>query len=134
MDAEQFYRKVQKTPTCWLWIKGLHEAGYGVVWIDGKNRRAHRVSYEMAKGPIPPGTQLDHLCRVRRCVNPDHLEAVTQRENILRGAGLAAQNSVKTHCPQGHPLSGPNLYLFDGRRYCRTCHKRHADAYAQRIK
>lgn len=81
------------------------------------------MSHELHKGPIPEGLVIDHLCRNRGCVNPDHLEAVTQRENILRGEGLAAANARKTHCPKGHPYSGENLYVVpsSGRRQCRIC-------------
>ena len=86
---------------------------------------AHRVSYEMAKGKIPDGLQLDHLCRMTLCVNPSHLEPVTPKENIRRGetAEVARLTQLsKTHCPQGHPYSGENLYLKpNGRRECRQC-------------
>ena len=86
---------------------------------------AHRVSYEMAKGSIPPGLQLDHLCRTTLCVNPAHLEPVTPKENIRRGstAEVARRTQLsKTHCPQGHAYEGANLYLApDGGRECRQC-------------
>ncbi len=70
---------------CWLWVGKVNRGGYGVTSVAGKTRSAHRVSYEWHVGPIPIGLDLDHLCRVRRCVNPDHLEPVTRRENINRG-------------------------------------------------
>ncbi len=134
MTAALFYESVKKTAACWLWMRGRNGSGYGSVWINGRGFRAHRIAYELTNGPIPQGAHLDHLCRVRHCVNPSHLEAVTQQENILRGTGLAAQNAKKTHCPKGHPLSGDNLYLYDGRRYCRLCHKRHSNAYSKRTR
>jgi len=123
--AERFWPKVRKTDGCWLWI-GAKANGYGRVAFNGKVAGAHRVSYEMAHGPIPVGLQLDHLCRTRACVRPDHLEAVTCRENLLRGTGLVAVEVAKTHCPQGHPYSGDNLLYSRTKRgglcrVCRTC-------------
>jgi hypothetical protein len=83
--------------------------------------RAHRVSYVLAHGSIPDGLQLDHLCRNKLCVNPTHLEAVTARENTLRGVSVAAVNAKKTHCPRGHELSGSNLLAYRKVRSCRAC-------------
>ncbi|MBO0884191.1 MAG: HNH endonuclease [Mycobacterium sp.] len=86
------------------------------------HRGAHVFAYELLVGPIPTGMQLDHLCRNRSCVNPDHLEPVSQRVNLLRGATQPAFNTAKTHCPQGHPYEGDNLaFNRDGSRFCRTC-------------
>ncbi len=118
--ANSFSSRIQKTATCWLWTGTKNHAGYGRFMVDGRRVGAHRHSYILAKGPIPAGLQIDHLCRVRACVNPDHLEAITQEENILRGFGISVVNAKKTHCPQGHPLSGTNLLLGKHRR-CRTC-------------
>jgi hypothetical protein len=116
----RLWARVEKTETCWLW-KGHTVSGYGMFSIAGKSIYIHRYAYELLVGPIPEGMQLDHLCRVRHCVNPDHLEPVTNRENVLRG--LAATER-KTHCKRGHPLSGPNLYLSPtGIRVCRECGK-----------
>jgi len=96
--------------------------GYGEFKRNGKTYKAHRIAWEKANGPIPPGMQIDHLCRNPACVNVNHLEAVTQRVNILRGFGTAAINARKTKCKRGHPLEGSNLCkTLDGRRKCRAC-------------
>lgn len=84
---------------------------------------AHRVYYEARFGPIPAGLQLDHLCRNRGCVNPDHLEPVTCRENLMRGHTVAAANAKKTHCNAGHALAGDNLRVWKGKRYCIVCQR-----------
>jgi len=121
---QRFWSKVNKTDTCWLWTACIQTGGYGLSWYNGRNVLAHRLSYELLKGEIPKGLTIDHLCRVRHCVNPDHLEVVTNKENVLRGEGLSAINSRKTHCKRGHPLSGDNLYRHPkGERHCRACKK-----------
>ena len=103
---------------CWVWAKGLHPTGYGSLGVNESWGYGHRVYYERSKGPIPAGLHIDHLCRVRACVNPDHLEAVTQQENIRRGA------EAITHCRQGHPYDESNTYRNkDGHRTCRTCRR-----------
>lgn len=110
--------------SCWLWTGTINVDGYGKVSFRLPCRLAHRVVYERLVGPIQDGLQLDHLCRVRNCVNPNHLEPVTSRVNSLRGEGLAAQNVIKTHCPAGHLYDAANLspYTRGGKaRYCRTC-------------
>lgn len=108
---------------CWLWLGTQNGNGYGQFWTGERLEMAHRWSYEHHIGPVPDGLVLDHLCRVRSCVNPDHLEPVTHRENVLRGAGLPAQNVVKTHCPRGHPYSGTNLLSKERHRFCRICNQ-----------
>jgi len=112
---------------CWLWHGATNKRGYGfLVWCD-KFAYAHRVSYEIFVGPIPAGFQVDHLCRVTNCVNPFHLEAVTQTEN--------ARRTRQTHCKYGHPLSGDNLRVYpDGRRKCVACNRRNARAAHKRAK
>ena len=138
MDVRvRFWAKVRKTATCWIWTSAIIRSGYGTFWIDGGMQYAHRLSYEWTIGPIPPGLQLDHLCRVRECVNPSHLEPVTNRENILRGFGFAALNARKTHRPQRHPLSGDNLYVRIDQhgsrlRTCRVCVNARGRRYRKR--
>ncbi len=104
---------------CWIWVAQISPKGYGRYW-DGEKRiqvQAHRFSYEFFHGPIPSRLQIDHLCRVRECVNPDHLEPVTPFENMRRGQ----HGVLKTHCAQGHLLVEPNLRLVGNRKYCRAC-------------
>lgn len=120
-STQRFWSKVKKTDSCWNWIGYIHSDGYGGFWINGKTKQAHRIAYELIKGKIPNGLQLDHLCRNRKCVNPDHLEPVTARENILRGEGQAFVNSNKTHCKRGHKFTKNNTYQRNGKRHCRTC-------------
>jgi hypothetical protein len=104
---------------CWLWVGALNPGnGYGVINVDGKKRFAHRVAYELSIDAIGTGLEIDHLCRVRACVNPLHLEAVPASTNVRRQPRRAV-----THCPQGHPYSGDNLYEWNGHRKCRTCQR-----------
>ena len=118
---QRFWAKVNKTDTCWLWTAAAPN-GYGQIGAGGKTLRAHRVAYEMLVGPIPEGLQLDHLCRVTLCVNPNHLEPVTNRENVLRGESPLAKKARQTECLRGHPLSGANLYTYpNGNRRCKIC-------------
>ena len=122
----RFWLKVEKTETCWLWTAGRVWNGYGQFKVAGRHVYAHRFAYELLVGPIPEGLTIDHLCRVRHCVNPAHLEPVTSRENTLRGDTPAARNAAKTHCPQGHPLEAGNLRLSElrrGGRACLICHR-----------
>ncbi|WP_422696018.1 HNH endonuclease signature motif containing protein [Cupriavidus necator] len=105
-----------------MWVKHLDSSGYGQISFKGKRQSTHRFSYELFVGPIPHGFQIDHLCKNTACCNPEHLEAVTPRENVLRSQGPSAINARKTTCPKGHPLSGENLYVQpDSKRRCRTC-------------
>ena len=107
---------------CWLWTASVRPSGYGQIWtrtVEGRRRllSAHRAVWEAARGPVPDGLDLDHLCRVRTCVNPDHLEPVTRKTNILRGLAPAAANARKTVCDKGHQLQ----LLPTGRRGCPKC-------------
>lgn len=111
---------------CHIWTASTGTWGYGqfkiISGVGNPMRPTHRIAYELMYGLIPQGLQIDHLCRVPRCVNPFHLEAVTPAENKARGMSPAALNARKTHCPQAHPYSGDNLYVDPrGGRHCRTC-------------
>lgn len=127
--AKRFWGKVDKTDGCWLWNASRKDDGYGRFWLDGRMVYAHRTAYELLVGPIPEGLQLDHLCRTPACVNPEHLEPVTQQENILRGIGIPVINARKTHCPSGHPYDTENTILYENRRYCRPCQRAHIRAW-----
>src|SRR5271169_1973258 len=97
---------------CWTWTGPIEKSqGYGVFSCSGKSLRAHRVGYELTKGPIPPDRQLDHLCRNRGCPNPNHLEAVSRLLNILRGESFSAKNAKKTICAKGHPLNDSTVQV-----------------------
>ena len=132
-ESERFWSKVDKLDStgCWQWIGTFYSNGYGMFAKarNGSKRPsfalAHRYSYEAAHGAIPGGLVLDHLCRNRGCVNPDHLEPVTVRENLLRGEGFIGKQYRITHCLRAnHPLFGENLYITpDGERACRECRR-----------
>lgn len=114
---------------CWVWIGTVNNAGYGRHHTNNGSVAAHRYSYLLQKGEIPKGLQIDHLCRNKRCINPQHLEAVTGRVNLLRAPTFQAMNAAKTHCCNGHEFTSENtaIALADGSRVCRMC-KRINDA------
>lgn len=116
----RFWRYVIKGDRCWIWIGALDSHGYGAFHVArNKTVKAYRFAYETMKGTVPVGKELDHLCRVPACVNPDHLEAVTHLENSRRGA-----QNAKTHCPLGHPYDLLNTYFGKSGRQCRSCRSR----------
>lgn len=140
--AERFWERVRKDESgCWLWCGApTIGTGYGKFWVHGTKFLVHRWSYEHFVGPIPEGLQIDHLCRVRMCVNPEHMEPVTAGENARRGAGWAGnlgqagKQRARTHCYLGHPFSGENLYITPaGVRRCRACDRRRGSAYRRRL-
>lgn len=135
---DRFAEKIALTDSgCIEWIASHNGVGYGTLTINrtGGKVLAHRFSYEWHVGPIPEGMQLDHLCRNTLCVNPEHLEPVTQRINTLRGTAPTAVNAAKTHCDRGHPLSGDNLtFTPQGWRVCIACRRRRSrEKYLRKI-
>lgn len=123
---ERFWSRVDASGDCWEWTGGRDRNGYARFHLGFQPRPAelvHRIAYRLLVGPIQPGLQLDHLCRVRHCVNPDHLEPVTATVNVRRSTAPARQLQ-KTHCPSGHPYDQENTYFQpDGARRCRLCHR-----------
>ena len=116
---------------CWIWTgaqSGREGARYGRIWAGRRSPaghpcadQAHRVSYEIAVGPIPDDLEIDHLCRVGLCVNPDHLEPVTRLENQRRGNAPMQEQRKQTHCKRGHEFNEENTYVWHGMRRCRKC-------------
>lgn len=138
-ETERFWRKVCVTASCWLW-RGSQTKGYGQFHVEGTGHTkvlAHRWAYESLVGSIPILLQIDHLCRVRSCVNPDHMEIVDNRENTRRGVHPAPSSAIerrnRNHCLRGHQYTEANTYVRK-RRGCisRECRRCHADCEAQR--
>jgi hypothetical protein len=131
---ERFWRRVDDRggpSACWPWRGWINDGGYGVVALGGKTSRAihiraHRLAYELVhRQPIPPELTIDHLCRVRHCVNPAHLDVVTKGVNVLRGETTAARHARVMACPQGHSYDEVNTeWKADGSRACRICRRR----------
>lgn len=115
---------------CWEWTAGLNGCGYGKVWWQSRHYLTHRIAYELLVGTIPDGLQIDHLCRVRHCCNPEHLEPVTSGENqrrspfVLRITEYARRRSLATHCKHGHEFTPENTRHCRGARVCVTCKRR----------
>ena len=130
---------VEITDSCWLWHGTCSSEGYARFYT-GQNdlgrstyQYVHRLSFELFKGQIEDGLEIDHLCRVRNCINPEHMEVVTRSVNVLRGIGPPALNARKDHCIHGHPLSGDNLRVQNRKRWCRECDRlKHLEARRSR--
>ena len=131
---DRFWARVEKSDGCWNWTGHTTGHGYGRIIVDGKKMQAHVYSYVLHGGVVPKGWVVDHLCHNRdvsclgggacphrRCMNPAHLEAVTNRSNLLRGHTIVARQSEQTRCKRDHPLSGDNLIVRRGKRECRKC-------------
>lgn len=108
---------------CWEWDNVTRPDGYGRVWWNGRTQLAHRAVFEASFGAVPPGLELDHLCRVRHCCNPEHLEPVTHQINTLRGLGVTATNARKERCPKNHPYIAETIAKSGARqvRQCKVC-------------
>lgn len=132
---ERFMAKVDTSGECWLWTGYRNHDGYGRFKVDGRMVMAHRVAYETFVGSIPDDREIDHLCRVRSCVNPAHLEAVTHAENTRRGQSFVSSNAAKSHCAKGHRFDASNTYQRPaGGRQCRICNREAVVAYQARKK
>lgn len=122
--SQRFWDKVEKTESCWNWTAYKDRDGYGHFKTDKISHYAHRFSYELFKNKIPQDKELDHLCRNRKCVNPNHLEVVTHKENMLRGESIQTKNAQKTHCVNGHEFNEENTYVWkNNNRRCRVCNR-----------
>jgi hypothetical protein len=135
---DRFWAKVDAFGVCWEWTGTKTYDGYGTFrpQYDGVVNMAHRFAWETLVGPIPDGLELDHLCRNTLCVNPDHLEPVTQAENNRRSYSVSGVNARKTHCKYGHEFTPENTYVQWNRgrqgRRCKTCHRESVNERARR--
>jgi hypothetical protein len=137
-DVARFVAKIRladgTSDGCWLWTGAKHKFGYGCfAVVRCRSKSAHRVAYLLRHGSIPDGCVLDHLCRTPACVNPAHLEAVSQRTNVQRAVGMGAYNAGKTHCPAGHRYSDDNTYRHGSRRACRLCRSSQSQAHVSSL-
>ena len=111
---------IGRAEDCWLWQGARDSKGYGHFGLGGRTLRVHRFVYELVHGAVPDGHDLDHLCRVRHCANPAHLEPVTRRENLRRGHTFVAANLAKSHCPR---CGGAYTVRPSGARRCEPCYR-----------
>lgn len=133
--SERFWAKVTQDGDCWLWMGSKVGTGYGHFAQGGENKMilAHRWAYEAMVALIPEGLELDHLCRVKNCVNPAHLEPVTHAVNLARNPeGINNTARLRTHCPQNHEYTPENTRIYRGKRNCRACARTHTANYRAR--
>jgi len=117
-EAARFASKSKKARDCLIWQGPLDKDGYGTFYLRRMNRRAHRVAWFSIHGDLPDDHVINHVCRNPSCVNPQHLQAITRSENVMRDSGAITYiNSQKTHCPAGHPYDR----IYSGQRYCSIC-------------
>ena len=133
-DIERFWSKVDKTDDCWRWRPAKNRSGYGTFGFAGTTTSAHRIAYYLVKGPFDLALVVDHLCRNRSCVNPDHLEPVTSQVNTRRSPLV-----YKTHCANGHEFTEDNTAMYmsaygERSRHCLTCNRARAKASMQRLR
>jgi hypothetical protein len=131
MLPDRIADRIDAVGPCWLWQGSTNPTGYGWVWADGKNHRVHRYVYEQLVEPIPEGMTLDHLCRVRHCTNPDHLEVVGRGANVLRSPiTITSIHARQTECVNGHTFDG--VSSTNGQRTCRACARENQARYRER--
>lgn len=139
LEARRFWTKVNidgpQSPfvrrNCWIWTATDNGHGYGSLRVRSKRIYAHVLSFLIHKGPIPEGKEIDHKCRTRNCVRPEHLRAITHRENVLAGDSPSAKQAARRHCLRGHPLQGENLYVHNGHRGCLICRRQQSLEYGR---
>ena len=124
---ERIMARSVKQGECLVWTGSTQPTGYGQAWNGNRPEQTHRIVYRHVHGEIPSGLEIDHICKNRTCVNPDHLRAVTHRENMMNSDTVMRENADKVFCKRGHELSGSNLRIDrKGGRICRKCIALHA--------
>ena len=138
LPAVRLFDQVGEAPTgCWYWLGYVGSNGYGYIKVSGRLLLTHRYAYELFRGPVPTGLELDHLCRNTTCCNPSHLEPVTHAENVRRGVSGEANRRrqlARTHCARGHEWTSENTKQTPRQRKCRTCIRQDSERARQRRK